>query len=119
MPGYSTKIRPYVDAEIRAAEQRETAGDHTAAFSHLERAHVLGQASTSQHVRAHWRMLCWAWRQRDIREMLGQVLRIIGAATKTALGLVPEGNTGGANVSPFRRMPVPQDLADIIRRVRS
>ena len=53
-------------------------------------------------------------RQRSGREVAGQILRIAGAATKTAVRLVPAGNTGGANVSPFRSMPVPGDLADIL-----
>jgi hypothetical protein len=32
-------------------------------------------------------------RQRDGKAIAGQVLRIVGAATKTAFGLVPIGNT--------------------------
>jgi hypothetical protein len=96
----------------------ERAGDPQAAFAHLERAHVLGQASTLHHVRVHLRMLAWGWRRRSPREVLGQITRVIGAATKTALGWVPTGNTGGANVSPFRSMPVPPDLAQHIHRAR-
>jgi pimeloyl-ACP methyl ester carboxylesterase len=79
-------------------------------FRHLERAHILSQSSTRQHVRVHYRMLCWAVLRKDRKEILGQLLRIVGAATKTAIGLIPSGNTGGANVSPFRSMPVPEDL---------
>jgi hypothetical protein len=30
--------------------------------------------------------------------VLGQVVRIFGAGTKTAVGLVPAGNTGGATL---------------------
>jgi hypothetical protein len=89
-----------------------------AAFAHLERAHILSQYSTGDHVRVHIAMLRWAVIQRDIREGLGQIVRIIGAATKTAIGLIPEGNTGGANVSPIRPMPVPADLASIIAAAR-
>jgi hypothetical protein len=37
-------------------------------------------------------------------------MRIVGAATKTPVGWLPHGNTGGANVSPFRPMPIPPDL---------
>jgi hypothetical protein len=59
-------------------------------------------------------MLDWAVRRRDPREIVGQVFRIVGAATKTAIGLIPTGNTGGSNVSPFKRMPIPEDLADIL-----
>ena len=64
-------------------------------------------------------MLLWGARQRRPRECVGQLLRLAGAATKTALGLVPHGNTGGANVSPFRRMHVPPDLAALIEKARA
>ena len=59
-------------------------------------------------------MLTWAVQNRNPSEFAGQIMRIVGAATKTAMGLVPEGNTGGSNVSPFKRMAVPGDLAAII-----
>jgi hypothetical protein len=75
---------------------------------------VLGQASTFHHVRVHVLMLCWAMKHRIWREARGQVLRIFGAATKTALGWVPTGNTGGADISPFKPLPVPPDLARVI-----
>ncbi len=114
MSRFADNIRPYVDAELRAAE----AGGPNA-FAHLERAHVLGQASTREHVRVHWRMLRWGLARRDLREVLGQVFRLAGAATKTFVGLVPVGNTGGANVSPFRPMPVDPELAVIIERAQS
>lgn len=116
MSRFSRNIRPYVDAELAAAREAEKVNDVTRAFMHLERAHVLGQASTVQHVRVHWLMFCWGWRQGSLRECSGQVLRMIGAATKTAIGLVPYGNTGGSNVSPFRRMPVVPELERIIQR---
>jgi hypothetical protein len=115
MTGFSQRIRPHVEAELAAAAQAETSGRAADAFSHLERAHVLGQASTAQHVRVHWEMFRWGWRQRRLRECGGQLLRIVGAATKTAIGLVPHGNTGGANISPFKRLPVPPDLEQVIR----
>ncbi|WP_309645301.1 alpha/beta fold hydrolase [Phenylobacterium sp.] len=103
--------RPAVEAELQAAKACEDRGCSREAFHHLERAHVLGQTSTLEHVRVHMRMLRWSLRWRDLREARGQVLRIVGAASKTAFGLVPVGNTGGANVSPFRSLPVPRDLA--------
>lgn len=105
-------IRPFVQSELDAAAAPEAMP--AARFHRLERAHVLSQVSTLEHVRVHWHMLVWGVRQRRAREVAGQILRIAGAATKTALGLVPAGNTGGANVSPFRAMPVPRDLADIL-----
>lgn len=110
---FADNIRPYVDAELRAA--REDAANE---FAHLERAHVLGQASTRDHVRVHWRMLAWAWRKRDGREFFGQVYRLIGAATKTFIGMVPMGNTGGSSVSPVKPMPIDPELARIIESAK-
>ena len=112
---FATRIRPAVDHELVAAAH---ASERASQFRHLERAHVLGQASTREHVRVHWRMFTWALRERDAREAVGQLMRIIGAATKTAIGFVPHGNTGGANVSPFRRMPIASDLAEQIANAR-
>jgi hypothetical protein len=57
-------------------------------------------------------------KQKDVREALGQMLRIVGAATMTAFGLVPHGNTGGANVSPIKPMSIPDDLEAIILEAR-
>ena len=118
MSGFSRRIRADVEHELALAQQAEQAGAAARAFRHLERAHVLGQASTRHHVRVHWRMLCWGWRRRNWRECCGQLLRLAGAAGKTALGWVPRGNTGGANISPFKPLPVPADLAATIARAR-
>lgn len=64
-------------------------------------------------------MLQWGLRHRQAREVFGQLLRLFGAATKTAIGLVPEGNTGGCDVSALQPMPLPEDLSAIIRQARS
>jgi hypothetical protein len=66
--------------EISIAEKLNDAGKTDEAFSHLERAHVLGQAITRQHTRVHWRMFRIALRNRDLQEIWGQLVRIIGNA---------------------------------------
>jgi|SRR5690606_25560439 len=104
----------YIGSEIAAAEECARKGDRAAAFRHLERAHVLGQASTYHHTRVHWLMLKHGISGRDAKEVAGQVLRIGGAATKTPFGIYPKGNTGGANVNPFKPMPIEDDLAAIL-----
>ncbi len=72
-----------------------------------------------QHVRVHIAMLGWGVRNHKAREVLGQITRVIGAAAKTWIGFVPTGNTGGANVSPFKVMAIPDDLAEMIDVARS
>lgn len=109
-----SKLNLHIESEIAAADKLAADGDAAAAFRHLERAHVLGQSSTYYHTRVHWLMLKHGFRGRDLKEVAGQVLRIGGAATKTPLGIYPKGNTGGANVSPFRTMPIDEDLAAIL-----
>lgn len=116
---FAFRIREHVETEIEAAAGTRQIGDLSAAFQHLERAHVLGQSVTAMHTRVHWLMLKIGWRRRDAREVFGQMLRLVGASTKTPLGIYPRGNTGGANVSPIRPMPIPTDLEEIIRQARS
>jgi len=99
-----------VQAEIERSRQADALGDAAGAFRHLERAHVLGQAVTSTHVRVHWLMLRWGLKQRDPREIAGQLLRLVGAVALTPIGRLPHGNTGGAHVSAVRPMPIPADL---------
>jgi pimeloyl-ACP methyl ester carboxylesterase len=112
---FASRVGPNIEAELQTAANFDSAGDPAMAFWHLERAHVLAQASTVQHVRVHIRMLAWGLRYGDPREVQGQMVRILGAATKTPLGLIPAGNTGGADVSPFKRLPVPMSLAAVIQ----
>ena len=118
MNKYGATIKPQFEAELGEAERCNAQCDPARSFTHLERAHVLGQSSTRLHLRAHWHMLQWAVRSGNLGEFFGQVVRIVGAATKTAMGLVPEGNTGASKVSPFKRMAVPGDLAAIIEQAR-
>jgi hypothetical protein len=64
-------------------------------------------------------MLRWGIRYRRPTEVLGQILRLMGATAMTAIGFFPEGNTGGANVSALKPMPVPQDLSALIKKAQS
>jgi hypothetical protein len=84
-----------------------------AAFTHFERAHILGQRFTVLHVRSHWGMFRIAWRCKDVAEFVGQVSRMVAASLFSRIW-VPVGNTGGANVSAFKPMPIPEDLAAIL-----
>ena len=115
---FQRQDHPTVEAELAAASQSARRGRGQESFRHLERAHILGQTSTVQHLRVHWQMLRWGWRYKDAREVLGQMLRIVGAAVATPVGMLPLGNTGGANVSPFRPMHIPQELTELLPLTR-
>ncbi|MDB5955480.1 DUF3703 domain-containing protein [Ramlibacter sp.] len=119
MNTFATRIKPKVQTELAAADVAEARGEFYTAFQRLERAHVLGQSSTVEHVRIHWRMFRFALRNRLHRQAAGQVWRLVAASLFTAPGLVPEGNTGGTDVSGLRRLPVPKDLKQALDAARA
>lgn len=84
------------------------------AWAHLERAHIIGQAYPRPHSYAHWLMLKFGFKIKDIHEILGQLPRLLVGGVKSFVGKIPEGNTGGANVSPLRPMPIPEDIQRIL-----
>ncbi|WP_326830052.1 DUF3703 domain-containing protein [Streptosporangium sp. NBC_01810] len=113
-----TMSRP-MSAAVRAAYRDEISAARTASapgarWRHLERAHILSQPWPWPHTRNHLAMFVLAVRQRDRREVLGQVVRIIVAAPGSVLGRYPEGNTGRAAAKLTQPMPVPPDLAALL-----
>ena len=114
MSTFAQRIRPFVQPELDAARHARAQRDASGEFAHLERAHVLSQAATLLHVRVHTAMLLWGLRQCSVREVIGQLLRIVGAATKTWVGLVPHRTSGGAKVSAVRPLPIAPELQRLI-----
>jgi hypothetical protein len=110
MTASSSKLKNAIQVELRAAQAAEELGELARAWRHLERAHILSQALAWPHVRVHLAMLVHAWRRRDRREVIGQIVRVLVAGPGSMLGRAPYGNTGGANVGIFTPMPVSEDL---------
>lgn len=108
-------LRNAFEQEMRTARAEVAAGRPDVAFSHLERAHVLGQRHVVPHVRSHWWMLRVGVARRRPGEIAGQAIRIVVGALGSAVGVVPVGNTGGTNVSMFARPPIAADLAELLR----
>lgn len=81
---------------------------------HLERAHILSQDSPSRHLAIHMVMMLVAFMQRNIREILAQVPRIILAVPASIMKKSPVGNTGRSNMSIFAEKPLPKDLENIL-----
>lgn len=115
---FARNIAPFVQLEIAKSVAAQRRGCAQTEFIHLENAHVLGQESTVWHVRVHILMLLWALRYRRSFEFIGQLVRIGGAATKTVFGWVPRGNTGGANVSAFKALPIRPEHSAIIHAAK-
>ncbi len=118
MSNYTKAIAVYVLDELSKSDTARKAGDYSLAFAYLENAHVLGQGSTYWHVKVHCLMLLWGIEQRSPKEVVGQIIRIVGAAALTTIKAVPKGNTGGSIVSPVSPMPIKPKHAKIIARAR-
>lgn len=102
-------------AELDLAGAALARNEPASSFHHLERAHILGQRHTVQHVYVHWRMLKLGIAVGDRREIFGQMVRIVAAALFSRLW-IPVGNTGRANVGALQPMAVPEDLRAILDR---
>ncbi len=102
------------DHSVSTARELMRLGALDAAFSHLERAHVLGQYEVLPHVLTHALMLQHAVLAWEPLAALGQAVRIVLGALGSAVGRVPVGNTGGSNVSMFAPMPIPADLQALL-----
>jgi hypothetical protein len=105
----------HVRRELDAAARAISIAD---AWHHLERAHILSQPSAWLHTRVHFAMLMLAVRTTDLGEIVGQALRLAVAGVGSAMGRYPVGNTGRANVSLTKPMPIPEDLARALSGAR-
>src|SRR5262245_1136253 len=101
-------------AERQAAITARRTGDASVEWDHLERAHILSQPLAGLHLRTHGAMLAASLRRRDGREFAGQLLRLFLAVPGSISGRYPVGNTGGADVSAFSPMAVPEDLRPLL-----
>jgi hypothetical protein len=88
--------------------------DYSKAWHHLERSHILGQSYPIEHILSHWLMLKFGFRQKDVKEVFGQLIRLFVGGWKSFINHVPKGNTGGADVPPLRTMVIPKDLKQIL-----
>ncbi|GHF42111.1 hypothetical protein GCM10010218_24040 [Streptomyces mashuensis] len=100
------------NAEMAAAR---TPGPMEQRWRAAERAHILSQPWPWAHTRNHGVMLRLAVRDRDLREALGQLVRLAVAAPGSAAGKYPDGNTGRTRAGLTTPMPIPDDLAALLR----
>ncbi|MDU9408690.1 DUF3703 domain-containing protein [Pseudomonas sp. zfem001] len=102
-----------IDEAFAKAQHELRARHSAAALVWLERAHILTQRRPWLHARSHWLMLQAGWQQGDMREVLGQMPRILAALLFSRIW-VPIGNTGRARVSAFQPMPMSEELRRLL-----
>lgn len=107
-------VKEVYTRELALAGQARQRRDFDRAVSHLERAHILGQRYLFAHFYTHVLLFAVARQRGQLREMAGQIIRLIAVVPGYLSGWVPKGNTGSANVSALQPMTPPADLAPLI-----
>lgn len=112
------QLKNFYQTELSAYKEAYDKGRFQQAWRHLERAHILGQPYPFQHSEVHWLMFKFGIRMKDGKEILGQIPRLLAGGVKSFVGVIPVGNTGGANVPPLKPLEIPNDLQQIIDSCR-
>lgn len=99
-----------VTESLMQSQEAQKVKNWELAWTFLAEAHILSQSHPWLHTMVHWKMLGLGFRQFDLREVRGQVFRLLLAAPGSAIGKYPTGNTGRSNVSAFLEMPIPEHL---------
>lgn len=100
--------------EITQAQQARRQQHWAQAWSHLERAHILGQQQFILHMQSHWLMLKLAAEQSNWTEIRGQVLRLLLTPVGHLTGRLPIGNPGSSRYPVLQPLPVPEDLQPLL-----
>ena len=103
------KLRDAFNHEMQQAKIHVSETNYAQCYLHLERAHILGQRNYIPHVVSHYWMYKVGLKQKDLREVSGQMVRMV-MSIFSLINLVPIGNTGRARISPIKPMPIPPDL---------
>lgn len=102
-------IKTLVDTELA------TARNNNEPRPALERAHLLSQPWAWTHTRVHIAMFRLAIRERDRRELVGQVIRLAVAGPGSLVGKYPPGNTGRTTMGLTETAPIPDDIEAILK----
>ena len=108
------RLKPFFKKELLDARTAFEQGNLQQSWRHLERAHILGQPYPYHHSLVHWRMLLFGIKTKNLREIIGQLPRLLVGGVKSFVGVIPVGNTGGANVPGLQPMEIPEELQQII-----
>ena len=107
-------LKQFYQQELAEYRKAFGQGYFQASWRYLERAHILSQPYPFEHTTVHWQMFLFGIAQKNMKEVVGQIPRLLVGGVKSFVGHIPVGNTGGANVPPLQPMKIPEDLAAII-----
>jgi hypothetical protein len=71
------QLKPFYLKELEASQAAFKLKDYITSWNHLERAHILVQPYPKAHTQVHWEMLCFGIKIKNLREVIGQLPRLI------------------------------------------
>jgi len=95
--------------QLQLGKQALQEKKHSTAFYHLENAHILGQKHLWRHTISHYWMFVFGLKTSNAKEVIGQLFRLVASLLFTIVW-VPQGNTGGSNISPIKSLPIREEL---------
>jgi Protein of unknown function (DUF3703) len=107
-------LKVVFDKEIQESNLLFSQNDFISAWQKLERAHIIGQPWAVEHTISHWKMLLFAFKIKNTKEIIGQLPRLFIGGIKSYVGEIPSGNTGGTNVHPLKELTIPEDILQIM-----
>ena len=90
-------------------------GDIEQSWAYLQRIHIVSQSNLCEHLKSHVSMLVYAIKISNIKEIFGQLLRLILAPIGHFLSRTPAGNRGTSDVSPFLTEPISDDIKEFLK----
>lgn len=112
----NTNIKQFIVSEKQLYNEAFSSKDYHKAFSHLERIHIVSQPYATAHTISHLQMLKFAILTFRPFEILVQIIYTLFGGVLSLIGLVPNGNTGGANAISKGQMEIPDDIQNIIKQ---
>ena len=109
------KLIPFYQKELEAVKDNLEQKKLQNAWYHLERAHIIAQKYPYEHTFVHWKMVQFGIKIKSVKEVMGQIPRLLVGGVKSFVGHIPVGNTGGANVPPLKTMEIPKDIKEILQ----
>lgn len=106
------QLKKYYKIELTKAKIAIKDSDNELVWLHLERAHILGQRYPYQHTQTHWLMLCQGIKSKNVKEIFGQLVRLLLGAPFSFINKIPVGNVGSTRVSMIKQQAIPKDIAD-------
>ena len=86
------QLKTYFQAELDAYQKEILKGNLAKSWHHLERAHILGQKYPLEHTYVHWKMLQFGVKIKSLKEIIGQIPRLVFGGVKSFVGIIPVGN---------------------------